>query len=176
MARSLRSIVVCVVLALLGACGSSNIDDLRAFVEEKKRRPGGLIEPIPTFSAYEAFAYSAASLRSPFDRPIEVVELTQLRLTSSVEPDRLRVREFLEQFPIDSLDLVGRLERGGVLWALLRDPAGGIHRVRQGNYIGQDHGKVVEIGAGYVAIVEIVTDGTPDGWVERPKTIELAVQ
>ena len=176
MDRSLRSIVICAVLALLGACGSSNIDDLRAFVEEKKQRPGGLIEPIPTFSAYEAFAYSAASLRSPFDRPIEVVELTQLRLRSSVEPDRLRAREFLEQFPLESLELVGRLERGGVLWALLRDPAGGIHRVKQGNYIGQDHGRVAEIGSSYIAVVEIVTDGTPDGWVERPQTIELAAE
>lgn len=174
MARSLSRLVVGIVFFALLGCGSSDMDDLQAFVDEKKRRPGGLIEPIPTFSAYEAFAYSAASLRSPFDRPIEVVELTQLRLRSSVEPDRLRTREFLEQYPIDRLQMVGRLERGGVLWALLRDPAGGIHRVKEGNYIGEDHGKVVEIGTAYVAIVEIVTDGTPDGWVARPRTIELA--
>ena len=174
MARSLSRLLVGLALTTLMGCGSSDMEDLQAFVDEKKQRPGGLIEPIPTFSAYEAFAYSAASLRSPFDRPIEVVELTQLRLRSSIEPDRLRAREFLEQFPVDSLEMVGRLERGGVLWALLRDPAGGIHRVKEGNYIGEDHGKVVEIGAAYVAIVEIVTDGTPDGWVERPRTIELA--
>ena len=66
--------------------------------------------------------------------------------------------------------MVGRLERGGVLWALLRDPAGGIHRVKQGNYIGQDHGRVAEIGSSYIAVVEIVT-GTPDGWVEGPRQL-----
>ena len=115
-------------------------------------------------------------MRSPFDRPIEVVELTTLRLRSSVAPDRTRAREFLEQFDVDSLSLVGRLERQGVEWALLRDPSGGIHRVREGNYVGPDHGRVVDVGAGYVAIMEIVTDGTSNGWVERPRTLELGTQ
>ena len=39
---------------------------------EKRARPGGIIAPIPTFKAYEAFGYSATTLRSPFERPIEV--------------------------------------------------------------------------------------------------------
>ena len=85
--------------------------DLQQFVADKTERPGGLIEPIPTFTAYEAFAYSAAGMRSPFDRPIEVVELATLRLRSSVAPERNRAREFLEQFGLDSLSLVGRVER-----------------------------------------------------------------
>ena len=174
MARSLSRLLVGLALTALLGCGSSDMEDLQAFVDEKKQRPGGLIEPIPTFSAYEAFAYSAASLRSPFDRPIEVVELTQLRLRSSIEPDRSRTREFLEQLPLESLELVGRLQRDGVLWALLRGPTGRVYRVTEGNYVGEDHGKVVEIGDSYVAIVEIVSDGTSDGWVERPRTIDLA--
>jgi type IV pilus assembly protein PilP len=164
------------LLGLLSACGASEMNDLKQFVKDKSERPGGLIEPIPTFTAYEAFAYSAAGMRSPFDRPIEVVELTALRLRSSVAPDRTRPREFLEQFSVDSLLLVGRLERQGVEWALLRDPSGGIHRVREGSYVGPDHGKVVDIGSGYVAIMEIVTDGTSNGWVERPRTLELSSQ
>lgn len=167
---------VTLIMVTLSACGSSEMSDLQRFVEDKTKRPGGLIEPIPTFTAYEAFAYSAAGMRSPFDRPIEVVELTTLRLRSAVAPDRTRPKEFLEQFDIDSLLLVGRLERQGVEWALLRDPSGGIHRVREGNYVGPDHGKVVDVGAGYVAIMEIVTDGTLNGWVERPRTLELGAQ
>ena len=50
-------------------------------------------------------------------------------------------------------------------------PNGGIHRVREGNYVGPDHGKVVDVGDNYVAIMEIVTDGTANGWVERPRTL-----
>ena len=42
--------------------------------------------------------------------------------------------------------------------------------------MGPDHGRVVDVGAGYVAIMEIVTDGTSNGWVERPRTLELGTQ
>jgi type IV pilus assembly protein PilP len=55
---------------------------------EKRARPGGIIAPIPTFKAYEAFAYSATRLRSPFDRPIEVREITQLQAISADQARR----------------------------------------------------------------------------------------
>ena len=64
-------------------CGSGiDFSDLDAFMAEKRARPGGIIAPIPTFKAYEAFAYSATTLRSPFDRPIEVREIAQLQAVS----------------------------------------------------------------------------------------------
>ena len=173
---SLKLLTIVSSALFLGACGGSDVSDLERFVSDKTERPGGLIEPIPTFTAYEAFAYSAQGMRSPFDRPVEVVQLAALRLRSTVAPDRARAREFLEQFSVDSLTLVGKLKRQGVEWALLRDPSGGIHRVREGNYIGPDHGKVVDVGDDYVAIMEIVTDGTANGWVERPRTLEFGTQ
>ncbi|MEL0260054.1 MAG: pilus assembly protein PilP [Halieaceae bacterium] len=42
-----------------------------------------------------------------------------------------------------------------------------------GHFLGRDHGRIAEMGATYVAVIEIVPDGTEDGWVERPRTIEL---
>ena len=173
---SLKLLTIVSSALFLGACGGSDVSDLERFVSDKTERPGGLIEPIPTFTAYEAFAYSAQGMRSPFDRPVEVVQLAALRLRSTVAPDRARAREFLEQFSVDSLTLVGKLKRQGVEWALLRDPSGGIHRVREGNYVGPDHGRVVDVGDDYVAIMEIVTDGTANGWVERPRTLEFGTQ
>ncbi|MFV0276106.1 MAG: pilus assembly protein PilP [Parahaliea sp.] len=160
--------------ALLAGCGSDDFSDLDRFMDEKRARPGGVIAPIPTFKAYEAFAYSATALRSPFDRPIEVRELEQLQSVSSVKPDENRPKEFLEQFTFDSLAMVGMLERGGREWTLIRDPDGGIHRVTLGNYLGRNHGKIVEMTETYLAVVEIVSDGSQDGWVERPRTIEMS--
>lgn len=166
------------VMAILGlsltACSSRDFADLDAFMAEKRARPGGIIAPIPTFKAYEAFAYSATTLRSPFDRPIEVREITQLQAMSSVKPDNDRAKEFLEQFTFDSLAMVGSLERGDTEWTLVQDPEGGVHRVKVGNYLGRNHGKIVEMSDSYVAVVEIVSDGTEDGWVERPRTIKLS--
>jgi type IV pilus assembly protein PilP len=168
------ALVLAAVAPLLTGCGGSDFADIDAFMAEKRARPGGIIAPIPTFKAYEAFAYSATTLRSPFDRPIEVREITQLQAISTIKPDNDRAKEFLEQFTLDSLSMVGSLERGGDEWTLIRDPEGGVHRVSVGNFLGRNHGKVVEMNDSYIAVVEIVSDGTEEGWVERPRTIELS--
>ncbi len=171
--QTVRWLFVALSVATLFGCASEDVSDLEAFMEEKRARPGGVIEPIPAFKAYEAFAYAATTMRSPFDRPVEVREVRQLNTRSAVRPDVSRSKEFLEQFTLDSLQMVGRLERDNQVWTLVRDPEGGIHRVRVGNYLGRDHGRIVDMGTTFVAVVEIVSDGTADGWVERPRTLEL---
>lgn len=158
----------------LSACSNRDFSDLQAFMDEKRSRPGGIIAPIPTFKAYEAFAYSATALRSPFDKPIEVREIAQLQAIAAIKPDENRAKEFLEQFTFDSLRMVGTLERGDTNWTLIKDPDGGVHRVTAGNYLGRSHGKIVDTTETFVAVVEIVSDGTEDGWVERPRTIKLS--
>lgn len=158
--------------ALLAGC-SGDMQDLDNFMTDKLARPGGVIEPIPNFKAYEAFAYAATTMRSPFDRPVEVRKVASLGARAAIKPDPQRPREFLEQFTLDSLQLVGKLERGGQTWSLIKDPAGGIHRVRLGSFLGRDHGSVVDMGETFLSLVEIVSDGTAEGWVERPRTLEL---
>ena len=169
-----RSLGLLVILPWLVSCGDSGFSDLDAFMAEKRARPGGVIEPIPTFKAYEAFAYAATTLRSPFDRPVDIRQLAALGTRIALRPDNNRPKEYLERFTLDSLLMVGSLERAGEDWTLIKDPDGGIHRVQVGNFLGRDHGRIVEMGDTFVAIVEIVPDGTADGWVERPRTIELS--
>lgn len=159
--------------AFLGACSAKDSSDLEDFMEEKRSRPGGIIAPLPTFKAYEAFAYSATNLRSPFDRPVEVRQMTQLQAIVAIKPDENRAKEFLEQFTLDSLQMVGTLARDKKSWTLIKDPEGGVHRVHAGNYLGRHHGKIVGMTGTSVAVVEIVSDGTSEGWVERPRAIKL---
>lgn len=173
MRRLLIPFALMVSMGLM-ACTSRDFSDLDRFMAEKLARPGGIIDPIPTFKAYEAFAYSATRLRSPFDRPIEVRDIAQLQAISAVKPDDARAKEFLEQYTFDSLAMVGSIDRAGESWALIKDPEGGIHRVQVGNFLGRNHGKIVEMAGNYLAVVEIVSDGTSDGWVERPRTLELS--
>jgi len=170
-----RTLLAIVSLGLLvTGCAKESFSDLDTFMASKRERPGGVIAPIPTFKAYEAFSYSATTLRSPFDRPVEVREIAQLQAISAVKPDEDRAKEFLEQYTFDSLRMVGTLERDGTNWTLISDPEGGVHRVTMGNFLGRSHGKIVEMTDGYVGVVEIVSDGTKDGWVERPRTIKLS--
>ncbi len=175
MNRLFRTFLLCSVLgASLVGCSGGNFSDLDSYMAEKRSRPGGIIAPIPTFKAYEAFAYSATTLRSPFDRPIEVREIAQLQAIAAIKPDENRTKEFLEQYTFDSLRMVGTLERDNSNWTLIKDPDGGVHRVKTGNYLGRAHGKIVEMTDTFLSVVEIVSDGTPDGWVERPRTIKLS--
>jgi len=163
-----RALGLLVLLPWLASCGDSGFSDLDAFMAEKRARPGGVIEPIPTFKAYEAFAYAATTLRSPFDRPVDIRQLAALGTRIALRPDNNRPKEYLERFTL------GSLERAGEDWTLIKDPDGGIHRVQVGNFLGRDHGRIVEMGDTFVAVIEIVPDGTEGGWVERPRTIELS--
>ncbi|MEH6557520.1 MAG: pilus assembly protein PilP [Oceanicoccus sp.] len=160
------------LMLVLTACTSDNYQDLDEFMAEKKARPAGVIKPIPVFKAYKAFTYSAAGMRGPFDQPVDVGEITRMQLNSNVKPDNNRTKEYLEQFNLDSLSMVGTLEQGGQFWALLQDDNGGVHRIQKGNYVGRNHGKIVEASETYLSVIEIVPNGV-DGWVERPKTIKI---
>ena len=169
-----RSLGMLMLLPWLVSCGGSGFSDLDGFMAEKRARPGGVIEPIPTFKAYEAFAYAATTLRSPFDHPVDIRQLAARSARAALRPDANRQKEYLERFTLDSLLMVGSLEHAGQDWTLIKDSDGGIHRVQVGNFLGRDHGRIVEMGDTYVAVIEIVPDGTEDGWVERPRTIELS--
>lgn len=173
----IRSLPLGLLLALgllaLTGCSSDEFSDLDQFMAEKRARPGGVIVPIPPFKAYKAFSYSATTMRAPFDRPIEVREIAHLQSITTVRPNEDRAKEFLEQFTFDSLGMVGSLSRSGVDWTLIQDPEGGVHRVRVGNFLGRNHGKIVEMTQSYIAVIEIVSDGSDDGWIERPRTIKL---
>jgi len=166
-------LLLALAVMTLAACSSDEYGDLDQFMAEKRARPGGVIVPIPPFKAYKAFSYSATTMRAPFDRPIEIAELRKIEFQSSVKPDTERGKEFLEQFTFDSLSMVGSLSRSGVDWTLVQDPEGGVHRVRVGNYLGRNHGRVIEMTQSYIAVIEIVSDGSDEGWVERPRTIKL---
>lgn len=158
---------------VLSACGDSGYEDLTAFMAEKKARPAGQIEPIPTFTPYRPFDYEATLLRAPFDRPVAAKDLIELLPASKVAPDANRPKEFLENFNIESLRMVGTIERKGQLWALINDNQGNIHYVKEGNYLGRNHGKIMATTPTLVQVVEIVTAGSSGGWVERPRTLEL---
>lgn len=174
MLRLCKRLVAGGVVLGLAACANDDFSDLDQFMAEKRARPAGIIAAIPPFKDYEAFAYSATTTRSPFERPVAVQDVAQLQSVSAVRPDPNRPKEFLEQYTLESLVMVGTIRRNGKDWTLMQDPEGGIHRVGLGNYIGRNHGRVIDMGPTYVAVVEIVSDGSEDGWVERPRSIMLS--
>ena len=125
--KLLTGIISALGIMLLAGCASDGeFADLRAQMEEIKKRPKGRIEPPPEFKSYKTFAYSAAAMRSPFSPPVEIEAMAVPAKRSDVKPDFNRTTEPLEEFGIDSLQMVGTLARpGGALFALIKDPDGG---------------------------------------------------
>ena len=100
-------------------------------------------------------------------------KIARLAPVSSVKPDFNRVKQFLEQFSYDSLQMVGSLNLGGTLWALVQDSEGGVHRVKEGDYLGRNHGKIVSTLETQLSVIEIVPTGDEDSWMERPRTMKV---
>ena len=90
-----------------------------------------------------------------------------------VEPDFNRVKQYLEQYTIAQLAMVGTLAQGPVTYALVQDGDGGVHRVQPGDFMGTDHGRIRGVGESSIELIEIVPDGI-GGWVERERTVALA--
>ena len=158
-------------LVLAGCGGSGDFADLDAFMAEVKARPKGKIEPIPRFAPYQAFSYEAASLRSPFQPPIKIELVNRQKGSRLIKPDTTRVKQFLEGFNIEEFEMVGTLGNAGGRYALMRG-AGGVHRLRVGDYLGRNDGRIIAISDAQVDVIEIVPDGD-GGWLERPRTIPL---
>jgi type IV pilus assembly protein PilP len=154
-------------LAWLSGC-STDMDKLHAQVAEIKSRPGERIEPLPQIKAYESFTYNASSMRSPFVPSAP----TRSDVTNSVRPDSKRTREFLEQFPLDTMAMVGTLQLQGKNYGLVQGKDGLVHRVLPGNFMGQNDGRVVSITPTRISIIEIVPDGL-GGYIERPAALAL---
>ena len=167
--------LICVMLMVfVGGC-VRDLSDLDTYMQDVRKRPAPPIEPIPTFPQYEAFIYSAAGLRSPFEKPQAIQEIMLDGEGGGelvVKPDEQRVKEYLEQFNISAMVMVGTVVKDGGMWGLLDDGTGNVHRVQVGNYVGRNHGKIYYIDNSRIDVKEIVPNG-PAGWIERPKTLKL---
>ncbi len=167
--RAVRAWLACAVLAalpslaLLTACSSPD-DELQNFINATKREAGGRVEPLPEVKPYQTFTYSASNLRSPF---------VPSAPSGGLRPDPKRNREFLEQFSLDTLKMVGTLRLGGATYGLVQTKDGLVNRVVPGNYIGQNDGRIVSITSSKIVIREIVPDGT-GGYIERPAALPLS--
>jgi type IV pilus assembly protein PilP len=157
---------------LLTACGNTGHDDLTLFIDQVTAKGGnGNIEPIPTFNPYKPFDYNANLLRAPFDRPVVIVDPLEIVSSESVVPDENRLKEYLESFSVESLTMVGTIERSGDFYALVSDPNDSVHYVKEGNYIGKNYGRILRTTASNIQLMEIISAG--GGWVERPRTLKL---
>ena len=170
------------LLAMISSgCVSHDRSDLEAKVSDLMARPGGRIKPLPEIKPYEAYAYESGKLekKDPFTpffetpKPEAEDALVGDGLTEEMEREiRNRNREELEQFELDSLRMVGTIDNEDNNWAIVLAPDGVVHRVKVGNYMGANIGKVTNIFEDRIELREIV-QASNGRWEEREAALAL---
>ena len=165
----LSRLLLCVPL-LLAACGGEEFQDLRDFVKNAGADMRGRVDPPPEIKPYEPLSYdNSVGLPDPF-KPRKP-ELKNGRPGVN-QPDLERRREALEEFSLESLKMVGFLYQAKVGYAIIRSPDSKLHRVKTGNYLGQNFGQISSVSDSEVKIKEMVQDSAGD-WTERTSSLQL---
>ena len=172
---SFRVLLTAFILAgLLTAC-SADVNDLTRYIAEVKQRPADPIEPIPPVATHTPHLYGSSDLRNPFLSEITGEEKADGEgddESNGIRPDSNRSKEYLEQFSLDTLSMVGTFSRGESDWSLIRDPDGVIHRIAVDNYLGQNHGRVTSVFPDRVELTELISNGN-GGWLERSTSVAM---
>lgn len=168
----MRAIYMVAFLAVsLAGCGGEEFQDLRDFVNNAGTDMRGKVEPPPDIKPYEPFAYdNSTSLPDPF-KPRKQDARNPNRVGQN-QPDLDRPKEELEDYPLESLKMVGYLYQRNVGHAVIKSSEGKVYRVKAGNYIGLNFGQILSVSETEVKIKEMVQDSAGD-WTERESSLQL---
>ena len=156
-------------VVMLSGC-NGNLNDLQDYVSQQKTKPATPIDPIPEVKPYLRYEYPGHE-KDPFDFAMLAPSAAPV-IDSGIKVDTSRVPEFLEGYPLDSLRMVGTVNKDKTLWALVKIPDGAVQSVKAGNFMGQNFGKVVSIDESKMELKEIVSNGL-GGYKERETTVVL---
>lgn len=164
-----RLLTLCVGMSLaLAGCGGESHQDLRNWMAEQGKGVKGKLEPLPQMKPYEPFTYNAFDVPDPFKpRKIEPA-----KGDSKLAPDLTRRKEPLESYPLESLNMVGTLQKDKLVYALVCTPDKDLYQVRPGNHLGQNFGVILGVSDSEIQMKELIQDGAGD-WTERSSTLQL---
>ncbi len=161
-----RLLILPAVAVLLASC-SSEMDELRQFVKDSEKGLPRKIDPLPAVKPFEPFTYEGFDLADPF-KPRKI---TSKEGAGGLAPDLNRRKEPPEAFPLEQLKMVGTLQQGKDVFAIVRADKT-LYRVKKGNYMGQNFGLITDITDAEIKLKEIVQDSAGD-WAERQSVLPL---
>ncbi len=161
---------------LLSACIGDDQQDIRQWMQEQRNATKPSVAPIPEPKKFTPAPYQNDLSIEPFSNQklAQALKRESTQATANaalVAPELNRRKEVLEGFPLDAIAMVGTMQPKGVPIALVRvDKL--IYQVRQGNYLGQNYGKVVKLTETELVLREIVQDAAGE-WIERQASLQL---
>ena len=169
---SILSAALVAAALLLGAC-SADHDELRAWMEQQKREVKPNVTPLQPPKRFDPQPYAMAQAVEPFSPQKLSVALKQeaRQPNSMLAAEVNRRKEPLEAYPLDSMTMVGSVDKQGRPFALLRvDNL--LYQVKVGDHLGQNYGRITKIDETEVTLREIVQDAAGE-WIERIATLQL---
>ena len=157
---------------LLVACSAEH-DELRQWMEQQRREVKPSVTPLQPPKKFDPQPYTSAQAVEPFSQQKLTVALKQeaRQPNSLLSAELNRRKEPLEAYPLDSMSMVGSVNKQGQPFALLRVDAL-LYQVKVGDYLGQNYGRITRIAETEIAMREIVQDAAGE-WIERPATLQL---
>lgn len=173
MIRTPHMIALVAAATLLAGCGDGGVGETRAWMAQVEKRTVSKVKPLPEPKTFQPHGYNPREALDPFDPNKLLGELARMAQASpnANQPDLNRPKEPLEMVPLDTMRMVGTMQKGGVKFAMLQVERS-LYRIRPGQRLGQNYGRVSRISDDAVEIRESVQDATGD-WVERIAHIEL---
>ena len=161
---------------LLSACTSSGQDELQVWMQTERNSIKPSVQPIPEPTKFLPQAYLGERATQPFSSEKLAVMLRGSQAApvvnaALIEPELNRRKQPLEAYPLDTMSMVGSLNREGKLVALVKVDSL-LYQVRPGNYLGQNYGRVTRITESEVVLREIVQDSAGE-WIERAAALQL---
>jgi type IV pilus assembly protein PilP len=158
---------------LLAGCGASDVREVQDWMAQVKKNTKVSVKPIPEPKVFLPFAYMARDNLDPFtpNKLLAELALAAQNNGDKLKPDMNRRKELLENYPLDTLSMVGTMEKAGVSYALVQLDRQ-VYQVKAGQRIGQNFGTVIAVSDSAMNIKEVVQDAGGE-WVERLAKLEL---
>lgn len=170
------NIMFCLMLGFMVVGCTDRVGLANKEMQSIREQPAQPIQPPPKPQVVEAFNYNAYQLRSPFLPLSLTLKATQEDNIQGVRPDPEREKEPLEAFELNQLVYRGNvISTSGEIFALIQTPDGQIARVKVGNYLGKNHGKITNINLEkeIIELTEIVPNSRV-GFVNQSTNIQLS--
>jgi type IV pilus assembly protein PilP len=167
--------LACLGLSVLAGC-AGEAEELSTWMEQQRREVKPGIPPLTPPKRFDPQPYRGAQAVDPFSPQKLSVALKQEERApnSALAGEMKRRKEPLEAYPLDSMSMVGSLDRLGRRFALLRvDKL--LYQVKVGDYLGQNYGRITKIDETQIVLREIVQDAAGE-WIERPASLQLQEQ
>lgn len=167
-----RAVLAWPLLLALAGCGDSDVQEVRQWMKQVDSQAKVAVPPLTEPKTFVPYAYAAQEEADPFSPNKLLAELAKANNRGGgLRPDTERRKEFLESFPLDTVKMVGTLQKSNVIYALLQvDKL--VYQVKPGQHVGQNFGLITSVSDDAISVREIVQDAAGD-WVERMSKLEL---